>query len=574
MREHAKSKGGLCLSEKYTNSKTHLTWQCKKGHVWNATSSNILRGKWCPQCSGNVKLGIDIFSRVANDRGGKLISKKYLNIDNNLEWECSEGHRWQATGNNVKTKNTWCPICAGNQKLGIDVMQNLAKQNEGEFLSTSYGKLADKYRWRCKKGHEWETTGFSVKIDNTWCPKCAGFSEYKLSDLAQHATQLGGKIISSAYTDMDSKYSWKCKFNHKWEATWYKIKQGQWCPRCSTNNIKEEKVRICFESLFGTDFPKTYPTFLINADGNKMEYDGFSEKLNIAFEYHGEQHFEINYFTKTQKDLDKRIQDDQEKLRLSESYGIKLFVLTYKDAEDTFKSQIIEMAKKHGVEHLINSHNEPDYSLAYLAHDRYDELLTIVEAKNGELLSKKWEGALKYYEIKCNVHNHTWCTTGRAILNDDNWCVKCGREEVNTLRFKESLKELKKYAEINNASLISKEYKGQHHTYKFHCENGHLVEIPWKYKSKRKYFCRICEEKEIKQENFIRKAIITHNNKYDYSKVIFTKSIEVVVIICPLHGEFYKSPNKHISSKQGCPKCSKNKRRNKSKLPPTKPKLH
>ena len=560
MLEHAKTKGGLCLSEKYTNSKTHLKWQCSKGHTWNATSSNILRGKWCPQCSGSQKLGIETFRKIAIDRGGKLISNQYLNIDTNLEWECSEGHRWKATGNNVKLKNTWCPVCAGNQRLDIDVMKNIAKKNNGEFLSESYGKLADKYRWRCNKGHEWETTGFSVKIDKTWCPKCAGHNEYNISDLAEHALRLGGKTNSSIYTDMDSKYSWQCKFGHKWDATWYKIKKGQWCPRCSTNNIKEEKLRICFEALFETDFPKCFPDFLINADGHKMEYDGFSEKLNVAFEYHGKQHFEINYFTKTQIELDKRIKDDKEKLRLSNINGIKLLVLTYMDSVENFKSIVIDLVKQHDLQHLINSNNNPDYSLAYIAHDRYNELLTLVESKNGELLSNIWEGGEQYYRIRCLKHNHIWETKGSSILSDGTWCVKCGRDKANLIRSKASFKELKEYAKTNNASLISKEWKGHKNTYKFYCQNNHLVEIAWEGKSRRKYFCRVCEEKKNKQDNFIKKAHIIHNNKYDYSKVVYTKSIEPVIITCPLHGDFFKTPHKHISSKQGCQKCLKTKK--------------
>ena len=34
MQEMAKSRGGLCLSDKYINSDTKLEWQCKEGHIW------------------------------------------------------------------------------------------------------------------------------------------------------------------------------------------------------------------------------------------------------------------------------------------------------------------------------------------------------------------------------------------------------------------------------------------------------------------------------------------------------------------------------------------------------------
>ena len=58
------------------------------------------------------------------------------------------------------------------------------------------------------------------------------------------------------------------------------------------------------------------------------------------------------------------------------------------------------------------------------------------------------------------------------------------------------------------------------------------------------------------KEKFIEESIKVHGNKYDYSKVEYKNNKTPVCIICPKHGEFWMTPNKHISSKQGCPKCS------------------
>jgi very-short-patch-repair endonuclease len=59
-------------------------------------------------------------------------------------------------------------------------------------------------------------------------------------------------------------------------------------------------------------------------------------------------------------------------------------------------------------------------------------------------------------------------------------------------------------------------------------------------------------EKEIK---FINKAKIIHNNKYDYSKIIYNGIKSKVKIICSEHGEFEQTPHHHVTRKQGCPKC-------------------
>jgi uncharacterized OB-fold protein len=55
--------------------------------------------------------------------------------------------------------------------------------------------------------------------------------------------------------------------------------------------------------------------------------------------------------------------------------------------------------------------------------------------------------------------------------------------------------------------------------------------------------------------NFIEKANIKHNNKYDYSLVNYINSKTKIEIICPEHGSFMKTPHSHLCG-QGCPKCS------------------
>lgn len=57
-------------------------------------------------------------------------------------------------------------------------------------------------------------------------------------------------------------------------------------------------------------------------------------------------------------------------------------------------------------------------------------------------------------------------------------------------------------------------------------------------------------------QSFIEDAKKIHGGKYDYSKVEYKGNKIKVCIICPEHGEFWQAPNKHLSSKEGCPKCS------------------
>ena len=68
-------------------------------------------------------------------------------------------------------------------------------------------------------------------------------------------------------------------------------------------------------------------------------------------------------------------------------------------------------------------------------------------------------------------------------------------------------------------------------------------------------------------EEFIKKAVSIHGDKYDYSKVKYTTNSEKVLIICPEHGEFWQEPKDHTGSRaQGCKPCGSEKAATKNRL--------
>jgi len=58
---------------------------------------------------------------------------------------------------------------------------------------------------------------------------------------------------------------------------------------------------------------------------------------------------------------------------------------------------------------------------------------------------------------------------------------------------------------------------------------------------------------------FIKEATSKHNGKYDYSLVEYKGNKTNVSIICPIHGEFQQTPDRHLHS-GGCLKCAAEKR--------------
>lgn len=56
-------------------------------------------------------------------------------------------------------------------------------------------------------------------------------------------------------------------------------------------------------------------------------------------------------------------------------------------------------------------------------------------------------------------------------------------------------------------------------------------------------------------QQFIIDANHIHRNRYEYSCTKYVNSKVKVEILCPIHGIFKQTPNRHLSG-DGCPKCS------------------
>lgn len=134
LRKCAEEKGGEVLAIEWlregSNSddswliplSTMARFRCGQGHEWQAHASNILkRGFWCPRCAAverhdqRGRLTIEDMRKTAQTlHGGECLSTEYLGSAVKLQWQCSEGHVFWQTPNNVRrrTNPSWCRKCS------------------------------------------------------------------------------------------------------------------------------------------------------------------------------------------------------------------------------------------------------------------------------------------------------------------------------------------------------------------------------------------------------------------------------------------------------------------------------
>jgi len=224
-----------------------LAHTCQHEHVEEKKEQSVLSSNTQPGKKNRQKLSIEVMKEIAKERGGRCLSRNYVNSATKLNWKCSEGHTWKANANSIRS-GTWCPKCSrkgGNRpSLTIDQMKKLAFERGGHCLSEAYQGCHMKLEWECEHGHVWKASASSVRA-GSWCPSCYHETrrvlKYTIEDMKKLAASNGGTCLSPAYLGVREHLIWQCNSGHTWKANPNSIRSGSWCPDCE-RATREERI--------------------------------------------------------------------------------------------------------------------------------------------------------------------------------------------------------------------------------------------------------------------------------------------------------------------------------------------
>jgi len=137
-------------------------------------------------------------------------------------------------------------------------------------------------------------------------------------------------------------------------------------------------------------------------------------------------------------------------------------------------------------------------------------------------------------------------------------CYKCSRELIGKLLRKTRNQFIKDAKKVHgNKYYYSKvEYINNCSKVIIICKkHGEFLQLPL---SHLHYGCAKCHQEKmfalrrLTTKIFIKRSKKVHNNKYDYSKVVYVNSNKKVIIGCPIHGDFLQAPADHLKG-HGCP---------------------
>lgn len=162
--------------------------------------------------------------------------------------------------------------------------------------------------------------------------------------------------------------------------------------------------------------------------------------------------------------------------------------------------------------------------------------------------------------IICPIHGEFWQTPAGHLSG--RGCSKCGHEKTNASKVITTEIFIQRAKNKHGDKYLYDKtiYSGFDKNVIITCpKHGDFVINAHAHISNG-YGCPVCGQinkgpARLTTEQFIAKARKIHGDKYDYSKVNYTLANQKICIICPEHGEFWMTPNKHLIGEK-CPKCS------------------
>lgn len=171
VRSEFEKDGYELLSEEYINAHQKLEYICKNKHKHSICWNHWKNNKRCPYCVGNARLTIDFIKIEFGKEGYILLTKKYINNEQKLDYICPKRHKYFMSWANWISDHR-CVYCSKRPPINLEfVRSEFAKENY-ILLSNEYINAHQRLDYMCSRGHK------HFMMWNDWqqrtrCPICS-----------------------------------------------------------------------------------------------------------------------------------------------------------------------------------------------------------------------------------------------------------------------------------------------------------------------------------------------------------------------------------------------------------------
>ncbi|MCH1473284.1 MAG: hypothetical protein L7V85_05170 [Bacteroidia bacterium] len=542
-------KNGKCLSSVYKTLNTKLKWQCSKGHTWESIPNSIMRGTWCPVCAGKAKKTIQDMQELAYARGGKCLSKNYINGKTKLIWECANGHIWKAKYDNIQ-QGKWCPDCS------TGLSERICRTYFEEVFKVPFPNTKGISWLRNDKGNFLELDGYSNTLQLAF--EHQGTQHYEGESYFEKAK----------YDDIKAQL---CEENN---VLLIQIPQlGVLLPHSKLHRFLEEEFK-------NTRFKRYKLPQLKDVDLSKAYSNRVDMEMKRLAEDKGGEFLSKHYLGSTIKhqwkcanghvwsttpsaissgnwcpkcgiidSSEKRKADFDEILSVIHDKGGKCLSSEYINSKTKLK---IECHEGHTWEALQASLKRGHWCPACAGQEKLkiNDLKSIAESRGGICLSKKYVNANELMLWRCKKGHEWQAPAGR--IKSGTWCLKCSGSG------KLSLSVFQEIASERDGKCLSTTYKNANSKLEWECSEGHK----WTARAnhvKRGSWCPTCRmvdgtKKRSLSIDDMKQLAKQFNGKCLSINYVNTKS--KLIWECDKGHRFEKNPAE-VKKGRWCPNCKK-----------------
>lgn len=165
------AKGGyILLTKEYINNRQKLEYVCPKGHKHSIGWDNWQQGYRCPYCVGLGKPSIKFIKSEFAKEDYELLTTEYKNCYQKLEYICSRGHKHSVSWTNWVSGRR-CPCFANRPPIDINFIEREFAKEGYKLLSKKYKNAYQKLEYICPKGHGHSIIWHSWQQGHR-CPYC------------------------------------------------------------------------------------------------------------------------------------------------------------------------------------------------------------------------------------------------------------------------------------------------------------------------------------------------------------------------------------------------------------------
>lgn len=314
--------GYILLSKKYINNRQLLDFICPNGHKHKIIFGAWKRGIRCGKCFGTFKLDYTFIKQSFEKEGYILLSKDYIGNKQYLDFICPNGHKHKIQWISWQRGHR-CKFCSKyNNEYTYDKVKQLFEKEGYVLLSNEYIDNNTPLNFICTNGHK-----HKISLSN-WqrgqrCGNCRKTKRLIYDFIKKSFEKEKYTLLSNVYKNSRSFLNYICPSGHKHRIKWNDWQQGVRCPECfyiNKTSKQEKEIRDYIIKIYkGAIIPNNRSIIKNPLTGEFLELDIWLPEIRKAIEYNGE-HWHDNKYQKWKDDI---------KQKWCEDNGIELMIIDH-----------------------------------------------------------------------------------------------------------------------------------------------------------------------------------------------------------------------------------------------------